>query len=212
MWLFRHQYIKEYKGAGTGPEAWSFCESSFCVDRGGGGGGGGDRRLTRRGSTLNFHFHVKRWSPLLTLGGGGGGESMIDAERINSQLSLSHEKAITSVDPMGWVGGQINEERINSQLSLLREKVITSVDPGGQINDQHREDQQSTLSFVWKGNHLCWSWGGRQIDSHVGRVNSQCREGQQSTVNVERVNSQCIVPLRTVQPHYLRAKHGVATS
>ena len=30
-----------------------------------------------------------------------GGGLMIDAERINSQLSLSHEKVITSVDPGG---------------------------------------------------------------------------------------------------------------
>ena len=27
---------------------------------------------------------------------------MIDKERINSQLSLSHGKAIASVDPGGW--------------------------------------------------------------------------------------------------------------
>ena len=36
-------------------------------------------------------------------------------------------------------------ERINSQLSLLHEKAIASVDPGGggQIDSECREDQQS---------------------------------------------------------------------
>ena len=79
---------------------------------------GGDRWSPQRGSTVNFHFHVKRRSPLLILGG---------------------------------------------------------------IDDCLREDQQSTFTFTWKGNHLCWSLGGR---------------GE-------------ILPLRTVQPHYLHAKHGV---
>ena len=64
-----------------------------------------------RGSTVNFHFHVKRQLSLLILGGGG---SMINMERINSQLSLSHEKAITSVDPGGRGRSMIDAERINS--------------------------------------------------------------------------------------------------
>ena len=64
----------------------------------------------------------------------------------------------------------INTERINSQLSLSHEKAIASVDPRG----------------------------GEQI-------NSQCREGQQCCEIM-------IVPLRTLRPQYLRAKHGVATS
>ena len=56
----------------------------------------------------------------------GGGGLMIDVERINSQLSLSHEKA--SVD----LGGlKINVEKISSQLSPLCEKAIASVDSGG---------------------------------------------------------------------------------
>ena len=46
----------------------------------------------------------------------------------------------------------INAERINSQLSLLHEKAIVSVDcrggqGGGQFNDQHREDEHSTHHF-----------------------------------------------------------------
>ena len=53
--------------------------------------------LIWRESTVNFHFHMKRWSPLLILG--GWGILMIDMEKINSQLS--HEKAITSVDSGG---------------------------------------------------------------------------------------------------------------
>ena len=52
-------------------------------------------------------------------------------ERINSQLSLSCEKAITSLDPGEGGGLMIIMERINSQLSLLHEKAIGCVDPGG---------------------------------------------------------------------------------
>ena len=76
-------------------------------------------------------------------------------ERISSQLSLSCEKAITSVD-LG--GPMINAERINSQLSLSREKAITSVAPGGgggqgQIDSECREDQQSMCNdTVYKVN------------------------------------------------------------
>ena len=62
-----------------------------------------------------------------------GGGSMIDVERINSQLSLSREKVIVSVDP-GGDGSTIDMERINSQLSLLIDKVITFVDLGGGID------------------------------------------------------------------------------
>ena len=56
---------------------------------------------------------------------------MIDMERINSQLSLSHEKVIASVDSWGGGRSTIDTERINSQLSLLCEKAIASVGPGG---------------------------------------------------------------------------------
>ena len=52
-------------------------------------------------------------------------------ERINSQLSLSPEKAIASVDPGGEEGSTVNVKRINSQLALLHEKVITFVHVGG---------------------------------------------------------------------------------
>ena len=57
------------------------------------------------------------------------GGSMIDVKRINSQLSLSHAKAITSVDRGG--GLMMDVERINNQLSLLREKMIAFVEWGG---------------------------------------------------------------------------------
>ena len=57
----------------------------------------GDQCLTQRGSTVNFHFHMERQLPLLILGEG----STIDTKRINSQLSLSHGKVVTSVD---WGG------------------------------------------------------------------------------------------------------------
>ena len=107
-------------------------------------GVGVDPQLTKRGSTVNFHFHMKRQSPLLIL---GGGRSTIDKERINSQLSLLCEKAITSVDP-GWEGADLQStKRINSQLSLLHEKVIASVDLGGG-STINKEDQQSAFTFA----------------------------------------------------------------
>ena len=58
---------------------------------------GEDQWLTKRGSTVNFHIHVKRQLPLLIL----RGKSMIDKERINSQLALLHEEVVASVDPGG---------------------------------------------------------------------------------------------------------------
>ena len=46
-------------------------------------------------------------------------------------------EAIASVDPGGRSRLMINTERINSQLSLSHEEAIASGDPGGvgQIND-----------------------------------------------------------------------------
>ena len=41
----------------------------------------------------------------------------------------------------------IGRERINSQLSLLHGKAIASVDLRGEIDDQHREDQQLTFTI-----------------------------------------------------------------
>ena len=31
---------------------------------------------------------------------------------------------------------------------------------GGGIDNRHKEDQQSTFTFAWKGDCLCWSWVG----------------------------------------------------
>ena len=76
---------------------------------------------------------TQRRSTLLILGG-----LTINMERINSQLKLSREKAITSVDPEGGA------ERINSQLKLSREKEITSVDPGGGELTTSRHSVRST--------------------------------------------------------------------
>ena len=61
---------------------------------------------------------------------------MIDTERINTQLSLSCEMAIASVDPGGGGGLMIDMEGINRQLSLSHENAIASVDPrwgGGEL-------------------------------------------------------------------------------
>ena len=90
----------------------------------------------------------------------------------------------STIDTLRWspkllvlAGSTIDTERINSQLSLSREKPIASVDPGGgggEINNQHRDDQQSTFTFVWKGSRLCWSWG----------------RGGRSMIDTERINSQ----------------------
>ena len=55
----------------------------------------------------------------------------MDMERINTQLSLLHEKAITSVD-LG--GGQIDSECREDQQLIWR---------GSTVNVQCREDQQS---------------------------------------------------------------------
>ena len=71
-----------------------------------------------------------------------GGRLTIDAERINSQLSLSREKTITSVGVRG--GSTVNVERVNSQC---------------------REGQQSTCTFARKGYCLCWRGGGREMDA-----------------------------------------------
>ena len=59
---------------------------------------------------LTFHIHMKRQSPI------DSGGLTINTERINSQLSLLHEKVITSV----------HEKAIVSS----HEKAITSVDLG----------------------------------------------------------------------------------
>ena len=64
------------------------------------------------------------------------------------------------------------------------EAITSCVDPEGGIDnccwDNHCwEDQQSTLTFTWKGNCLmCWSWGG--INDHCW--DNHCWEDQQSTL------------------------------
>ena len=88
---FKNQYTKEYKVGHRARKRDQNARASFVLIV-------GDRWSLQRGSTVNFHFCVKRWSPLLIL----GCRSTINAERINSQLSLSCEKAIASVDP--WRG------------------------------------------------------------------------------------------------------------
>ena len=71
----------------------------------------------------------------------------------------------------------------------------------GGIDNWHGADQQSTFTFAWKGDRLCWSsGGGGRIDDRYGEDQVNCILGIM------------IVPLRNVQPHYLRPKHGVATS
>ena len=62
---------------------------------------------------------------------------------------MINAEAINTVDPGGG-RSMINGERINSQLSLSHEKAIAFVDPVGGIYNQHREDQQSTFTFAVK--------------------------------------------------------------
>ena len=64
----------------------------------------------QRGSTVNFHLHVDP---------GGGGLTM-DTERINSQLSSPHEKAITSVDLGGMM---IDAGRIKSTFTWKIQQI-----------------------------------------------------------------------------------------
>ena len=61
-----------------------------------------------------------------------GCRSTVDAEAINDQ----HREVITSVDP--WGGSTIDMERVNSQLSLSHEKAVISVDSGGGGADWER--------------------------------------------------------------------------
>ena len=76
------------------------------------GGGCADPQLTKRGSTVNFHFCMKRQLVLLILGG-----SAIDKEKINSQFSHLHEKVITSVDSGGG-GSMIDREDQQSTFTF----------------------------------------------------------------------------------------------
>ena len=56
------------------------------------------------------HDQNARASFVLILGGGRRGRSTINVERVNSQLSLSCEKAITSVDP-GGIDDRLREDQ-----------------------------------------------------------------------------------------------------
>ena len=77
-----------------------------------------------------------------------------------------------------WGGGSIDSRpREDQQSTPQRQSTVLIL---GGIDDQRREDQQSTFTFTWKGDHLCWSWGGAD----------QWSMQRGSTVNVERVNSQ----------------------
>ena len=77
----------------------------------------------------------------------GGGRSTVNAERINSQLSLLHEKAITSVDP-GGVDRQSMQRgsTVSFHFCMKRQSLLLIL--GGLIDSQCREDQQSTFTFT----------------------------------------------------------------
>ena len=61
--------------------------------------------------------------------------------------------------------------------------------------------------FTWRGDRLCWSSGGGQINNWHG-------EDQRSAFLCQHevsIADHRPWRLKTMQPHYLRAKHGVAT-
>ena len=133
---------------------------------------GGDQWSPQRGSTVNFHFCMKRQLPLLILGGG----LTIGSEGINNQPLLSHEMAIASVDPVGGIDDHLREDQVNFHFHVKRglpllilgegdwwstqrgstvnfhfrvEKTIASVDPGG---------TSVQLLILGGGVHLCAPW------------------------------------------------------
>ena len=81
-------------------------------------------------------------SPLLNLG--DGGRSMID---INDQWSTFTFAWKGDCLCWSWGINKNNTERINSQLSLSYGKVITSVDPGGGGVDRWSTWRGSTVTF-----------------------------------------------------------------
>ena len=99
---------------------------------------GGDQQLTQRASTANFHFCMKRWSLLLILRGAGRGGFMINTEDGQSTVNCHfHMKRWLPLLILGD-RPTIDTERINSQLLLSREKAITSVDPEGGVGGGDR--------------------------------------------------------------------------
>ena len=99
--LLSYQYIKEYKVAGTGPEARSFCESRFCVDCRVSGGGGHRSQICPR-STINNFVNPAQICILLIL----QGASIMDLPQINNQQFCQSSPDLHSVDPRGGGGRQ----------------------------------------------------------------------------------------------------------
>ena len=65
---------------------------------------------------------------------------------------------ILKIGKLKSVGG-VNQQSMQ-RGSTVNTEVINTVDPGGRIDDWHREDQQSTFTFAWKGDHLLILGGG----------------------------------------------------
>ena len=53
-------------------------------------------------------------------------------------------------------------------IEVFDVEAIDTVDPGG-IDNWHREDQQSTFTFAWKGDCFCWSGGDERPPRHSVR-------------------------------------------
>ena len=145
---------------------------------------GADQELMQRGSTVDFHLRMKRWSPLLIL---GGGRSIIDAERINSQC----REGQVNVDRVNSQcrEGQQSMWRGSSQLSLLHEKAIACVDPGGGA-DQWLTQRGPTVKFHFRMK--------RRLPLLILGGADQWSMRRGSTVNVERINSQLALPQEKV--------------
>ena len=70
---------------------------------------------------------------------------------------MINAEAINTVDPGEVDRSMIDVEAIDTQYR----------------GNQCREDQQSTFTFAWRGDHLCWSLGGGGSTINTERINSQ---------------------------------------
>ena len=109
------------------------------------GGGGTDQQSTQRGSTVNFHSCVERQSSLLILEEGG---SPFHA-KVKVELSLSHGKAIASVDPGGGYAIDADPPQFTISNFVNPPQIRILLIQGGDVRQStiSTGDQQSTLYF-----------------------------------------------------------------
>ena len=155
------------------------------------------RRSPQRGSTVNFHFHMQRQSPLLILGGLMITSEAIASERINSQLSLLHAKAIASVDP-GGVNNCLREDQ-QSTFTWNGDYLCWS------LGHQWLCQRGSTVNCIMG---ISWCIMGNLLSSTTElQANSICTCCVKSGIYCEIWDTWDLCAPRT-----FRAKHGLATS